>query len=276
MQTAESMSSYNALLKKLQDFITKYYAQILLRGLLQLCILFISIYLITTTLEYNLYLSSSIRTVLFWLFLLGAGALTVYWVAIPLYQYLNYRTRMDEKLAASIIGNHFSNVQDKLLNILYLNEMKSSSHSNELIDASIQQKSRNLSLVRFNEAIDWARNQKLLKYLSIPIALLITILVFFPNLIQDSTYRLVNYNQTFMPKAPFDFILKTDHLQVPQFESIEVRAILKGKSLPEELNLLHNGISYPMTIQKGEFTTTLKNIEKATSFRLESISFRSR
>lgn len=266
-------SSYQEILVKLQDFITKYYMQKWLRGFLQLALLIMVFYLITTTLEYNLYFGTTVRTILYWIFVLGSIGLAVLWIGIPLMQYISYRSRLDSKAAASIIGNHFPEVKDKLLNVLFLQEMKQDAASYELINASIEQKSRSLYVVPFNDAIDWARSRKLGKYLILPVLIFIGLLVFFPNLIRESTYRMVHYDRKFTPKAPFDFVLKTQNLKVPQFESIEIRANMKGKTLPEQMNLFYEGVSYPMTYRDEEYSASIQNVEKSGSFRLESMGY---
>lgn len=269
----EADSSFSILLAKLQEFISKYYLQKILKGVLQLCLVFITLYLISTSLEYNLYFGTAVRTFFFWAVILGIFGLFVFWVVIPLYHFLNYRTRMDAKQASLIIGDHFPEVQDKLLNVLTLNEMKSSHPAAELIEASINQKSNGLVFVRFNEAIDWAKNRKLGRYLILPLFILGVILVFSPSFLLDSTHRIVHYDQTFSRKAPFQFVLTTQNLKVPQFESIEIRARLKGKSLPEDLNLVYNDRSFPMRKDKEEYVLVLKVMERTSRFRFETLGY---
>lgn len=267
-------SNYELLIQKLQEFISSYYIQLWIKGLLQLILILVSIYFISSTLEYNLYFSPAIRKFMFILFCLIGIGLLAYWVVFPMVKYYYFKSNLDNKKAAEIIGKHFPMVKDKLMNVLLLNEMSFNSNSSELIEASIDQKSKSLVLVRFNEAIDWARIYKLSKFLLIPIVLILVTLIFVPNLFKDSTYRILNYNQTFSPKAPFDFILNSKNLTVPQFESIVIKAKLSGKSLPSELNLLYKGVKYPMVLnEKNEYSFTISNIEKPELFRLESMGF---
>ncbi len=267
-------SSLAILIQRLQDFITNFYLQKLLKGFLQLVLVFICIYLVTATLEYNLYFSSQIRMVLYWLFLLSVVILSAYWIGFPLYQYINYKARISEKVAAEIIGNHFPEVKDKLLNVLLLREMQYGSKTTELIDASIAQKSQSLRIVKFNEAIDWAKNKKLGKYLIFPILLFVLILLVFPNLVNESTYRIIHYKQKFSPKAPFKFKVENKSLKVSQFDPLEVVATLQGKSLPLGMNMIYNDVSYPMTLNSlGQFTATIKSVESASNFKFEAAGF---
>jgi len=266
-------SHYELLIKKLQGFISKYYLQQWVRGILQFALLFFSVYLITSTLEYNLYFSSTIRKVLFFIFSIGLALLAVYWVVVPMMRYVDNKKRINDKQAAKIIGKYFPEVEDKLLNVLYLHEMKDNSDSLELIQASIHQKSKSLVLVKFNDAIDWAKNRKLAQYLALPILLILGVLIFVPNLFKDSTYRLLNYDKTFTPKAPFEFTILNPSLKVPQFESIDIRARLSGKSIPNELNLIYAGVTYPMKLSEGVYHFTIQSVEKSSPFQLESMGF---
>lgn len=267
-------NNYIELEQKLKDFIQKYYLQKLLKGVLTLSLITIPIYLITTTLEYNLYFSPPIKTFIFWFLILTFVGLSIVWFFIPLYHFLNYRSQLDKKQAARIIGNHFPEIQDKLVNVLFLNEMDSDIHSQDLIKASIDQKAKNLKIVKFSEAIDWAKNRQLLKYISIPVLTLIAILIFYPALLSESTNRLIHYDQVFEKKAPFNFILLNKNLIVYQYASIELQATFEGKNLPTQMSILIDGITKKMTLNaKGVYTIELPSIANKTKFRLESIGY---
>ncbi|MFN9320883.1 MAG: DUF4175 family protein, partial [Chitinophagales bacterium] len=274
MPQEDQLDDYSLLKTKLQKFISSYYKQRWIKGSLQILLVFICLYLISTTLEYNLYLSPIIRKFLFFFFLIGFFTLFYLWILQPFIQYYQHRSRLNDKQAAKIIGNHFPEVKDKLLNVLYLGEMSNRNTSQELIYASIKQKSQALLWVKFNEAIDWTRNRKLAKYLILPLLITLFVLVFMPSLFRESTHRLINYNQIFSPKAPFNFVLINQNLKVPQFESLTLNAKLEGKSLPEGLNILYQGVKYPMMVNENRvYEFTIKNIEENTAFRLESLGF---
>jgi hypothetical protein len=276
MHDDKQLDDYSLLKNKLQKFISSYYKQKWLKGALQLFLVFLTLYLITTTLEYNLYLAPSFRKFLFFFFLIGFFTLFYVWIFKPLIQYYQHRNRLNDKQAAQIIGQHFPEVKDKLLNVLFLGEMNERNNSQELIQASIIQKSQSLLWVKFNDAIDWAKNRKLAKYLLFPIVICLALLIFMPSLFRESTHRLIHYNQVFAPKAPFNFILLNKNMTIPQFESINLKAKLEGKSLPEELNVFYLGVKYPMALdENGIYTFTLKNVEKSSQFRLESTGFMS-
>lgn len=268
------IDDYNLLRNRLKKFISNYYFHQWLKGGLQFLIVFVTIYLLTTTLEYNLYLSPDIRRGLFFLFLVAFLLLFYFWVLRPLLEFVQNRKRINDKQAAQIIGKHFPEVKDKLLNVLYLGEMEGKDTSLELIYASIRQKSQSLLWVKFTDALDWEKNRKLAKYLLIPISIFLVLIFWIPNLFKESTHRLINYNQVFSPKAPFNFVILNSSLKVAQFESINIKAKLEGKSLPEDLNILYQGVKYPMVASgNGVYDFTLKNVVNKANFRLESLGF---
>ncbi len=93
---------------------------------------------------------------------------------------------INHKQAAEIIGNHFEEVKDKLINVLQL-EHKALSSSNSLLLASIDQKSLELKPVPFTGAVDFSENKQYLKYLFIPLLLLIGISLVSPKIFTVGT-----------------------------------------------------------------------------------------
>lgn len=272
--THTSSSSYASLKEKLRQFIRQYYLQRWVRGILLFCLSIGIFYLVSTTLEYNLYLHSTIRAILFFSFIFAVGILGLWWVILPLWTYLNYQSGISNKEAAQIIGKHFVDVQDKLLNVLNLEEMRHQTASDELILASIDQKTEKIGVIPFADAIDWSVNKKLIRYLCIPILMLVGLYFFWPDLIYQGTERIVRYQTKFSPKAPFQFLMRTKTSQLPQYSDLNISAQLAGKALPDHLNIVYNGVSYPMIKnQEGEYSYTIKQLDKSSFFRLESAGF---
>ena len=97
------------------------------------------------------------------------------------------------------------------MNLLQLAEL--SKDENELVNASIQQKSEQLSPVPFTKAIEFSENKKYLKYALLPLAILL--FLFFSgnkNIVTESSARILSHNTHFEPKAPFQFVLENETL----------------------------------------------------------------
>src|SRR5699024_9411200 len=99
------------------------------------------------------------------------------WMGIPLLKYFNIGSRISNAQAATIIGNHFPEVQDKLLNVLQLKEQADIDVDNSLLLASIEQKTGNLQVVNFPKAIDLKQNRKYLKYALPPLVILLLLII---------------------------------------------------------------------------------------------------
>ena len=160
------MSSFLEIQSKLERFIKKYYTNKLIKGV----ILFFSIgfvYLIITLLiEYYLWLNPVGRTLLFWVFITAESLLFIRLITFPLLKLFNLQQGISDVEASKLIGNHFPEVSDKLLNVIQLNQNQRES---ELLLASIDQKSEELQPVSFKSAIKFKANKKYLKYTLIPI-----------------------------------------------------------------------------------------------------------
>ena len=141
-----------------------------------------------------------------------------------------------------IIGNHFPEVQDKLLNVLQLNE---NSGESDLILASINQKSKELAPISFVKAIDFKQNKKYLKLAIIPF--LIWVISLFTGVnesLTQSLNRVVHHRTSYIPPAPFSFFLVNSDLQVIQGKPIRISVKTVGNTVPNEAKIIFKNQFY--------------------------------
>jgi hypothetical protein len=261
------------LLEKLDEFIRKYYKNLLIRGLLYSTGIVLGFYLAVTVLEYYGQFSTAVRTILFYLFILSNGYVLAKLIVIPLLKLNRMGKIISKEEASAIIGKHFSNVQDKLLNVLQLQNFQSTL----LVEASIDQKIKELRPVPFAAAIDLNQNRKYVKYAALPLLLLLLIAFFAPRIIKDSTERLVNHGTYYEKQAPFRFIIRNKELKTPQQEDFLLAVKMDGKEVPDELFVNLAGSEYKLTKEnKSEFSFLFKNVQKNISFHLSADGFSSR
>ena len=152
---------YNSLIEKLDAFIRKYYRNQALRGSIVAAGVVTVGFLILTGIEFLGRFGVLTRTVLFWGFaLLVAGVLLVM-VILPLLRLFRLGRVISHEDASRIVGDHFPEVRDKLLNTLQLSDqINDDSHSgnNDLLIASVDQKISELSPIAFTKAIDLSEN----------------------------------------------------------------------------------------------------------------------
>ncbi len=272
-------SNYNLLLEKIDKFIRKYYINNLIRGSLHSIGLLLAFFISFTLLEYYYFNSTvssvELRKTLFYSFL-GVTAVTVsWWVLRPLFQYFSLGKVLSHERAAEIIGSHFTDVKDRLLNVLQLNAQMSQSDS-VLIEASINQKVQSMKPIPFTAAIDLKENKKYLRFALPPIFLLL-LLLFTSNIIEDSASRLINNNKEFERAALFSFKIKETNPKVIQYDNYELEVKIEGEALPNEVFIELDNFKYKLEkITPNTFSYTFVEMRKDIDFRLVANSVISR
>ena len=208
------LENQNIIYSKLEQFIKKFYTNELLRGTIFFVGIGLLYFLFTLFVEYFLWLKPNARTVLFWTFIAVELFLLLRFILFPVFKLFKLQKGIDFNDASKIIGNHFSEVGDKLTNFLQLSKDSENIQKNsELLLASIDQKANTLQPIPFGNAINFGKNKKYLPLAIIPILFF----AFFyisgnSNFISQSFNRVVHYKEQFLPPAPFEFqILNKNH-----------------------------------------------------------------
>ena len=270
-------SDYEHLIAKLDGFIRKYYADQAIRGALYSVGLLVGVFLGTALLEHLGHFGTGVRTVLFWGTLGAMVLILARFVALPLIKRYRLGAVIGHAEAARIVGTHFTEVQDKLLNTLQLQDMATAQpQQRELIEAAIAQRSRELSPVPFTNAIDLRRNTRYLRYALPPLALLLVLLFAAPSLITGPTQRLLDHRSEFVPEAPFRFVLLNDTLEVPEQQDFEVVLEMQGAVIPQQVDLEVDGQRIPLVKKDAtRFTHRFRNVQEAIDFTFTAEGFRS-
>ena len=261
------MSNFETIKHKLEQFVKRYYTNELLKG----AILFFAIgllYLIVTLfVEYMLWLNPTARTILFWTFIVVEVGLFIKFIAIPLLHLFKLRKGINYETASKLIGNHFPEVNDKLLNVLQLNQNPQQS---DLLIASIEQKSHELQPVPFKSAINFKSNTKYLKYAAIPIAILVlSFLTGKINWFSDSYERVLNYQTAYEPPAPFQFFVINESLQAIENKDFKLKIATVGDVIPENAQIKFNNQSHFLQqLAPGEFQYVFSLPKEAVEFTL--------
>ena len=116
------MSSYELIAAKLRMFIRKFYVNEIIKGAILFFALGLLYFLFTVVLEYFLWFNVAGRAVLFWLFVSVECALLFKFVGIPVARLVKLFSGIDFRDASTMIGGHFPEVSDKLINLLQLRE----------------------------------------------------------------------------------------------------------------------------------------------------------
>ena len=266
----QQTSNYDLLISKLDHFIRKFYTNKLIRGSLYWLAAILLIFLVYSLLEHNFYFGRDVRKFLFFSFLLAGISGLGYWILSPALRIFRFGKRISHEQAAQIIGDHFSDVRDKLLNILQLRKQADSSSSPDLAFASIQQKADSIRLIPFRNAIDLSQNRKYLRYALPPLLVLLALMIAAPTVIRDSTSRIIRNNEDFERAAPFQFMIdETQQLKVVQYDDFPFSVRVEGAILPNEVFIQIDDYQYRMRKESAtEFSYRFKNVHKDMSFRV--------
>ncbi|MBK6777879.1 MAG: DUF4175 domain-containing protein [Flavobacteriales bacterium] len=267
-------SDYALLIEKLDAFTRKYYKDRLIRGVLYSVGLVVVFFLVVALLEHVGHFSSGARTALLWSYIAVAAAIIARFIVWPLVKLFHLGKVISHNEAANIVGKHFGEVKDKLLNTLQLKELSNSDNDRrEWIEASIAQRSRELSPVPFSSAIDLSKNTRYLRYALPPLAVLVLLLFGAPSF-SDSTLRLMQPGKEFIPEAPFRFVLKNTDLTVPETEDYELELALEGDVIPQRVEVEVDGNVIPMVRKEGNtFAHRFRNVQQAIDFNFTADGF---
>ncbi|APS38114.1 DUF4175 family protein [Salegentibacter sp. T436] len=263
------MENYNQIKRKLAAFIRKFYLNKLLKGIILFLAIGLLYFLSVLAIEHFLWLEPSARTFLFWIFVGVEVMLLGYFIIIPLTKLFKFSSGINDEDASRIIGAHFPEVNDKLLNIL---QLKKYSQQSELLLAGIEQKSAELNKVPFTRAVDYKENRKYLKYALFPVILILGLLVTGNiKLIASPLDRLAKYNTEFEAPAPFRFIILNDSLKARENSEYKIIVKTEGNITPEKPEISYNGQTYFLKqVAPGSFEYTFKRLQNSVNFRLSA------
>ncbi len=271
------MNTYEALVERLDEFIRKYYKNLLIKGALFSVGIWVTFFLIINVLEYFGNFSTTVRTILFYCFLGGSLWVFTQYILITLLKYFRLGKTLSYEQSAKIIGDYFPEVKDKLLNILQLNQNSTDcTGAEDLIEASINQKIKQLSPISFNKAVDFSKNKKYLRYTIIPVLGFTVIFFAFPSFIIEPSKRIIHHQTYFEKPAPFSFVVTNEKLQTLQQEDFNLKVKIKGEEMPAEVCINIGQNKYKLQKDnKLDFSYLFKNVQTSLDFYLEAGEVRS-
>lgn len=261
------MSNFKNIEDKLEAFIRRFYINELLKGFILFFAIGCLYFLLTLFIESVLWLHTPARTLLFWFFILVEIVLLSKFILLPLAKLFKLKKGIDYQDASKIIGTHFSEVNDKLLNVL---QLKHHNQSSDLLLASIEQKSLELNPVPFKLAINLKNNSVYLKYAALPILILVLVaLTGNMNGFSDSFERVTHYTTAYEPPAPFHFFVLNDSLKAIENKDFKLVVKTVGDVTPENAQIQYHGETYFLQQKAiGEFEYVFSQPIHSIEFKL--------
>ena len=265
------MENKDVLIQKLEIFIRKYYNNIAIRGSIIFCTILLILFLTISLFEYYTYSNPLLRGILFYGFLLINSVILIRFIIIPLFRKSGILKRISYEDAARIIGRHFPEIDDKLVNTIQLNKLTNdSSHvkSMELLLASIDYKIEQIKPFTFHKAINFKKNIKYIPYAAIPLLIILFIFIWNAAVFTEPTQRIIHYTKTYEKPAPYQFIIENKNLNAFQNEDYTLSVKIQGNETPEEAFIEIDGNLYKLTQESNiTFSYAFKNLQKTTNFR---------
>ncbi|HEV8514565.1 MAG TPA: DUF4175 family protein, partial [Cyclobacteriaceae bacterium] len=256
--------------KKIAFFKQRYYLNLFIRGSILVPAIVLGYFLVASILEYNLWMNRQTRLFILVLFFILVAFCLFRFLLKPITWWINKKGLGDEE-SAKIIGNYFPTVADRLLNII---QLTASSKKSSLLKASINQKAEHLQTVPFEKAVDLKENKKYLRYLLVPLSIIIVLIFVNGNIFTKSAHRIVRFDQEFSPEAPFQFNFINKNLEAFFNEDFTLKISLDGSAIPEAAYIVSGNQRWKMeNAGSGKFEYTFEKIQNPISFQIESSGF---
>jgi hypothetical protein len=223
--------------QKLDAFIKMHHRQRLIRGAVAVGAIGLLLFGAGFLIEHYLWLNSVRRTLLFcsmWALFLPLFSLGV---VRPFLQMRGLGKVLSQRDAAQWIGRHFPEVSDKLINLLQLEDMAGVQSGNELLLASIEEKTLALKDVPFLMALDWQRHRKWVYRFGAFLLLLLAFGAYESTELLQGASRVFQYNKEFVKQAPFSLKLLREVSEVEEGQDVQLTWQAEGALIPETVEV---------------------------------------
>lgn len=265
----------NILLQKLDTFIKKYYINELQKGLILFVGISLFYFLSIFLLESIAYLSTQIRTVLFYSSIVLSIFGLLYYIIIPLLKLVKIGKTVSYEEAAVIISQHFPEIKDSLLNTLQLSYNQEFSE-NALAIAAINQKISKLKPIPFSLAINTKKLYTYLSYSGIAVGIMILVYIFYPGVLASGATRIIKYSEVFEKPAPFTFTLTNESTHITRGDDFTAQLTITGEYVPQRVYFVVGNTAFIMQQSgKNTFEYTTKNCNNSFNFNFRADAYSS-
>ncbi len=179
-------------------------------------------------------------------FLFSVYLLLIQFIILPLLKLLHLLKPINDKTATVLIQKHFSEIKDRLLNIIELSGLDEKAYSNEILMASIDQKIDQLKVFDFSKAVQFKNMRMVSIYFITSVLVSLGIIVINKKIFTESTNRIIHYNTQYTKPAPFTFSLENNSLKVKKGDSYVIKATATGEEIPQMVYVNIEGNNYLM------------------------------
>ena len=260
--------SERRILAQIEAYKRRYFLNHLVRGVLRWLLLVGLYLLVALAVEYRFRCPSVIRGGLYFGFFATLVLYGALWVFPPLCKLLLARRYLSHHEASRRIGKHMPEIGERLLNWVEILSMQKRG-GGALLTASLNRRTPFLEKISFARAVRLGENKKHLLFLSPLLLLGFLMAVFFSEPLGETSERIVHYQKTYAPPAPFFFVIQNPSLETFANEPFQLVVSLTGRKIPEKV-YVSAGLQRGMLTKESAtcFTYTLRPFAKDMPFRL--------
>lgn len=266
------MSSNNRQIieNKIRQFVKKYYLNKLYKGIIFFVIIILATFIAFSLFEFFSYSNTIVRSILFYSFIALCISTLVVYIIVPLAKLNGLGKQLTNEQIAKIIGQHFSQIDDKLLNMFELQKQLDSGNykSYDLLSAAIDNKIDSFKAYSFVQAVPMNKTKKFARWALIPVALFLLLFIFKSEVFTESTKRIVHHTQVYEKPAPYTFEVQNKKLRTFQHDDYVVKVKVKGEETPNEVFIRYGNRSFKcIKVSNTEFSYTFTNMQNNTNFQ---------
>ena len=256
---------------KIRQFLKKYYLNKLCKGLIFFVIILLVTFIAFSLFEYFSYSNTVVRSILFYSFITLSIVTTIAYIFIPVMKIAGLGKQLTNEEIAQIVGKHFTQIDDKLLNVFELQkQMERGDYlSYDLLSAAIDNKIDSFKAYSFVQAIPVQKTKRIALWMILPIAIFLLLFSIKKELFTESTKRIVHYTEVYEKPAPYSFIITNDSLKAFQYEDFTVNLKVEGNEVPDEVYVKIKNRNYKCEKNTNStFSYTFSNLKENTDFQI--------
>lgn len=226
--------------------------------------------------EAALWMGVGLRSLFFWLFVLGGLGLVGYFGVLPLLRLFGIVPGLDVHAAARTAGRRHPAVADRLTALLDLADGRASAAPSPLVDHAVQALGASVAPVPFERVEDLRPARRAAPWAAAPLFGLAAFFLAAPTTFVGAVDRLFEPSADFQPPAPYRFEVTPGDVELARGEALAVEAAPVGTGFPpdavleigrtdeeatERVRLLFDG---------GRFRHTVPNVRADLRYRIVS------
>lgn len=258
---------------KIRQFLKKYYLNKLYKGIILFVIILLATFIAFSLFEYFSYSNPVVRSILFYSFIALALGIALAYIILPALKIGGLGKQLTNEEIAGIIGKHFHQIDDKLLNLFELQkQMERGDYvSYDLLSAAIDSKIDSFKAYSFVQAIPVQKTKRFALWMLLPIAIFLLLFSIKKELFTEPTKRIVHYSEVYEKPAPYSFVITNDSLNAFQYEDFTVNVKVEGSEVPDEVYIKYKNRNYKCQKNaNSEFSYTFSNLQQNVEFQVNT------